>query len=64
LILLALLVQKPTATSFLKRKKKFFEAQKEKEEENCGSIKMFTIMIDSHQHFCTEKSSLASKAIN
>jgi cell division protein FtsL len=37
--------------AFLKRKKLFLKRKRKKEKENCGSIKMFTKMIDVHQHF-------------
>jgi hypothetical protein len=38
------------------RKKKSLEhkRKKKKEKENCGSINMFTRMIDVYQHFCNE----------
>jgi hypothetical protein len=44
-----------------KRKKNFLETQKKKEKENCGSIKIFTRMIDVHQHFYSQNSSFVAK---
>jgi hypothetical protein len=62
LLRLALLMQQPTTPSFSKKKKLSLKHKRKKEKENCGSIKMFTRMIDVHQHFCTEKSFVSAKA--